>query len=137
MQKTRQTLKEISYLLTLFHLIYSAETHIFFHPGYVTTIFGRRRFLPCINSNNAQLRLQSERQAVNFVIQGICHHRESHPTNVYSIMYTYTSSFLSVIILGSAADICKMGMISIANALERKDLKNKARHVSEQKSLIY
>ncbi|XP_046849955.1 DNA polymerase nu-like [Xenia sp. Carnegie-2017] len=72
------------------------DSHLF-HPGYVTTIFGRRRFLPFINSNNAQLRLQSERQAVNFVIQG------------------------------SAADICKMGMISIANALERKDLKIKAR----------
>ena len=38
--------------------------------GYVTTIFGRQRLLPGINSNDAQLRAQSERQAVNFVIQG-------------------------------------------------------------------
>ena len=39
--------------------------------GYVTTIFGRRRLLPGINSTDPCLRSQSERQAVNFVIQGM------------------------------------------------------------------
>ncbi|CAL4224784.1 unnamed protein product, partial [Meganyctiphanes norvegica] len=38
--------------------------------GYVTTILGRRRYLPNISSQNAHSKAQSERQAVNTSIQG-------------------------------------------------------------------
>jgi DNA polymerase I-like protein with 3'-5' exonuclease and polymerase domains len=38
--------------------------------GYVTTIGGRRRFLPDINRRVVGLRLQAERQAVNTSVQG-------------------------------------------------------------------
>lgn len=38
--------------------------------GYVETIFGRRRFLPDINSRNATVRSLAERNAVNAPIQG-------------------------------------------------------------------
>ncbi len=38
--------------------------------GYVTTLFGRRRYLPEINSKNVSLRQFAERTAVNTVIQG-------------------------------------------------------------------
>ncbi|XP_036072484.1 DNA polymerase nu [Oryzias melastigma] len=53
--------------------------------GYVLSIMGRRRNLPNINSPDWGVRMQSERQAVNFVVQG------------------------------SAADLCKMAMIRIFN----------------------
>ncbi|XP_055085223.1 DNA polymerase nu [Periophthalmus magnuspinnatus] len=55
--------------------------------GYVLTIMGRRRSLHNINSSDWSLRMQAERQAVNFVVQG------------------------------SAADLCKMAMIRIFNLL--------------------
>ncbi|XP_069575105.1 DNA polymerase nu [Brachyistius frenatus] len=51
--------------------------------GYVLSIMGRRRNLPNINSPDWGVRMQAERQAVNFVVQG------------------------------SAADLCKMAMIRI------------------------
>lgn len=38
--------------------------------GYVETIFGRRRYLPDINSSNATIRSVAERNAVNAPIQG-------------------------------------------------------------------
>jgi DNA polymerase I len=38
--------------------------------GYVTTLFGRRRYLPEIDAKNAALRQFAERTAVNTVIQG-------------------------------------------------------------------
>ena len=38
--------------------------------GYVTTISGRKRYLPNIRSSNAAARSQAERQAVNTTIQG-------------------------------------------------------------------
>ncbi len=38
--------------------------------GYVTTLLGRRRYLPEINSDNGQRRSYAERTAVNTVIQG-------------------------------------------------------------------
>ena len=38
--------------------------------GYVETIFGRRRYLPDINSSNATVRALAERNAVNAPIQG-------------------------------------------------------------------
>ncbi|XP_068443598.1 uncharacterized protein [Clinocottus analis] len=53
--------------------------------GYVRSIMGRRRTLPNINSSDWCVRMQAERQAVNFVVQG------------------------------SAADLCKMAMIRIFN----------------------
>ncbi|RVE60440.1 hypothetical protein OJAV_G00180800 [Oryzias javanicus] len=53
--------------------------------GYVLSIMGRRRNLPNINSPDWGVRMQSERQAVNFVVQG------------------------------SAADLCKLAMIRIFN----------------------
>lgn len=43
--------------------------HLFFE-GFVTTILGRRRLLPGIDSSDPAIRSHSERQAVNFVIQG-------------------------------------------------------------------
>ncbi|XP_029382792.1 DNA polymerase nu [Echeneis naucrates] len=51
--------------------------------GYVLSIMGRRRTLPNINSPDWSVRMQAERQAVNFMVQG------------------------------SAADLCKMAMIRI------------------------
>lgn len=38
--------------------------------GYVETLFGRRRYLPEINSGMAQMRAQAERMAVNMPLQG-------------------------------------------------------------------
>lgn len=38
--------------------------------GYVETLFGRRRYLPEINSGMAQVRAQAERMAVNMPLQG-------------------------------------------------------------------
>ena len=52
--------------------------------GYVETYFGRRKFLPEINSIDLRLRSQAERIARNFPIQG------------------------------TAADICKIAMVEIA-----------------------
>ncbi len=41
-----------------------------FCVGYVLSIMGRRRTLPNINSPDWSIRMQAERQAVNFVVQG-------------------------------------------------------------------
>lgn len=38
--------------------------------GYVETMFGRRRYLPEVNSSTPQLRAQAERMAINHPIQG-------------------------------------------------------------------
>lgn len=38
--------------------------------GYVETMFGRRRYIPDLNSNNANIRTLAERNAVNAPIQG-------------------------------------------------------------------
>ena len=59
--------------------------------GYVETLFGRRRYLPDINSHNANVRSFAERNAVNSPIQG------------------------------TAADIIKMAMVAIAKRLEISD----------------
>ncbi|XP_063780798.1 DNA polymerase nu isoform X2 [Pseudophryne corroboree] len=55
--------------------------------GLVVSLMGRKRPLPHINSKNYSLRAQAERQAVNFVIQG------------------------------SAADLCKLAMITISSSI--------------------
>ena len=61
--------------------------------GYVTTLCGRRRMLPDINSHNATVRGFAERNAINAPIQG------------------------------SAADIIKIAMIRIYERMEREGLK--------------
>lgn len=63
--------------------------------GYVTTIKGRKRMLPDINSNNAVVRGYAERNAVNAPIQG------------------------------SAADIIKIAMVNIARRLETENFKSR------------
>ena len=63
--------------------------------GYVTTLFGRRRLLPDINSGNAVVRGLAERNAVNAPIQG------------------------------SAADIMKIAMVRVAEQFAKEDLKSK------------
>lgn len=63
--------------------------------GYVETIMQRRRYLPDINSANAVVRGFAERNAVNAPIQG------------------------------SAADIIKMAMVSVYQAMKQQPLKSK------------
>lgn len=63
--------------------------------GFVETIFGRRRYLPELKSSNFIARSQGERMAFNTPIQG------------------------------SAADIIKIAMVKIYNALKENNLKSK------------
>ena len=63
--------------------------------GYVETLFGRRRYLPDINSRNHNVSSLAERNAVNAPIQG------------------------------SAADIIKMAMIKVWERLRREGLRSK------------
>ncbi len=63
--------------------------------GYVTTLFGRRRYLPDINSGNATVRGFAERNAINAPIQG------------------------------TAADIIKVAMIRIFNRFQREGIRSK------------
>lgn len=63
--------------------------------GFVETVFGRKRFLPDINSRNAIVRGYAERNAINAPIQG------------------------------SAADIIKIAMIHIFNRIKSEKLKSK------------
>ena len=63
--------------------------------GYVETIFGRRRYLPDINSGNGTVRALAERTAVNAPIQG------------------------------TSADIIKLAMINVSRRLESEGLKSR------------
>lgn len=63
--------------------------------GYVTTLRGRRRYLPQINNNNNAVRSEAERMAINMPIQG------------------------------TAADMIKIAMIEIHNLFKEKKLKSK------------
>ncbi len=63
--------------------------------GYVETIFGRKRFLADINSQNSIVRGYAERNAINAPIQG------------------------------SAADIIKIAMVRIQNRLEKENMQTK------------
>ena len=63
--------------------------------GYVTTLFGRRRYLPDINSGNATVRGFAERNAINAPIQG------------------------------TAADIIKVAMIRIFQRFKAEGIKSK------------
>lgn len=63
--------------------------------GYITTAFGRRRYLPDITSRNAVVRGYAERNAINAPIQG------------------------------TAADIIKVAMVRIAARFEREGIRSK------------
>lgn len=63
--------------------------------GYIETIFGRKRFLPDINSHNAVVRGYAERNAINAPIQG------------------------------SAADIIKVAMINIFKRFQSEQIRSK------------
>lgn len=63
--------------------------------GFVTTLFGRRRYLPDINSHNATVRGFAERNAINAPIQG------------------------------TAADIIKVAMIRISNRFKKEGIRSK------------
>ncbi|MGQ1889505.1 DNA polymerase I [Thermophagus sp. OGC60D27] len=63
--------------------------------GYVETLFGRRRYLPDINSRNSVVRGVAERNAVNAPIQG------------------------------TAADIIKKAMVAVAKVFESENLKSR------------
>lgn len=63
--------------------------------GFVETIFGRKRYLPDINSRNANLRSFNERNAINAPLQG------------------------------SAADIIKIAMINLHRRMQEMRLKSK------------
>jgi DNA polymerase I len=60
--------------------------------GYTTTLFGRRRYLPDLRSDNRNRRQMAERMALNAPIQG------------------------------TAADVIKLAMIELAHALDRSGL---------------
>lgn len=62
---------------------------------YVETIMGRRRYLKDINASNRMIRAMAERNAINAPIQG------------------------------SAADIIKIAMINIQQAMEQREMKSK------------
>ena len=63
--------------------------------GYVETIFGRRRYLPDINSKNGTVRALAERNAINAPIQG------------------------------TSADIIKMAMINVDKRLKQEGLQSR------------
>ena len=63
--------------------------------GYVETLFGRRRYVPEINSHNGTVRALAERNAVNAPIQG------------------------------TSADIIKLAMIAVERAIEAEGLKSR------------
>ncbi len=63
--------------------------------GYVETLYGRRRYLKDINSRNSNVRKFNERNAVNAPLQG------------------------------SAADIIKIAMVSVAERLGKENLKSR------------
>ena len=63
--------------------------------GYVETVFGRRRYIPDINSHNATVRALAERNAVNAPIQG------------------------------TAADIIKIAMINVDRRLTAENLRSR------------
>lgn len=60
--------------------------------GYVQTLFGRRRYVPDVNSRNGNVRSMAERNAINAPIQG------------------------------TAADIIKLAMIGVQDELEKRKL---------------
>src|SRR3989338_6739197 len=65
--------------------------------GFLTTLFGRKRFIPEINSNIERIKREGERKALNFPIQG------------------------------SAADLIKLSMVKIDEYLQKNNLIEKAK----------
>jgi DNA polymerase I len=63
--------------------------------GYITSIYGRRRYLPSIGDRNYSVRSRAEREAINMPIQG------------------------------TASDIVKMAMIKVDSALKKANLKTR------------
>jgi DNA polymerase-1 len=63
--------------------------------GYVTSIFGRRRYFPSINDKNFNVRSRAEREAINMPVQG------------------------------SASDIVKIAMLKVDAALKKEKLQTK------------
>ncbi len=63
--------------------------------GYVQTLLGRRRYIPEINSSNAQVRMAAERMAINMPVQG------------------------------TSADIIKVAMIQLQHEMDRVGLEAK------------
>lgn len=63
--------------------------------GFITSLFGRRRYFPSINDRNFSVRSRAEREAINMPIQG------------------------------TASDIVKIAMIRVANALKKEKLETK------------
>jgi DNA polymerase-1 len=63
--------------------------------GFVSSAYGRRRYLPSINDRNYSVRSRAEREAINMPIQGL------------------------------ASDIVKIGMLKVDEALRRENLKTK------------
>lgn len=63
--------------------------------GYIETVFGRKRYLPDINSHNAVVRGYAERNAINAPIQG------------------------------SAADIIKVAMVEIYQRFQKENIRSK------------
>ena len=63
--------------------------------GYVTSMFGRRRYFPSINDRNYTVRSRAEREAINMPIQG------------------------------TASDIVKIAMLRVHDALEKEKLKTR------------
>lgn len=63
--------------------------------GYVQTLFGRRRYVPDVNSRNGNVRAVSERNAINAPIQG------------------------------TAADVIKLAMIEVQKELHRRELRSR------------
>jgi DNA polymerase-1 len=66
------------------------------NQGYTTTLFGRRRYLPELKSDNFRIRQMGERMALNAPVQG------------------------------TAADIIKLAMIDLDRALSRRALQTTA-----------
>src|SRR4029077_13666067 len=63
--------------------------------GYITSLFGRRRYFPGIRDRNYTVRSRAEREAINMPIQG------------------------------TPSDIVKIAMIKVANALKKEKLETK------------
>jgi len=63
--------------------------------GYVSSIYGRRRYVPSIKDRNYNVRLRAEREAINMPIQG------------------------------TASDIVKIAMLKVDAALKRENLKTR------------
>lgn len=63
--------------------------------GFITSLFGRRRYFPGIKDRNFAVRSRAEREAINMPIQG------------------------------TASDIVKIAMINVANALKKEGLETK------------